>query len=164
MFGALVFGVGMGVGTWILGTSTRSVVFGLVCGALFLVFIIPFRRWFTRRQSALARAAGPDFGAESVIVEGPANHFRGIEAVGGYLLVTDRRVHFTAHSMNVQSEPWTCSLSDIDDVRNVRLLGIIDKGLQFSLPGSSPQRFVVHDGRRWVDAIRPLLASQRRGG
>ena len=158
---ALGFGALSAVDTWrTSGQPLKGVVDGLVLGTGFGILWTLVMSWFFRKDTQVAR---PDFGDEQVIVEGPAHHLRGVEAVGGYLWVTDRRVHFMAHSVNIQSKPWHCSLAEIADVRHTSsLLGIIDKGLSIDVAGSGTQGFVVYASRQWVDAIRPLLGSAPR--
>ncbi len=115
-------------------------------------------RSFAQRQTAKFRINALDFGSESVLMEGPCNHFKGVEGVGGYFWLTDERVHFASHSINVQPHTWTTQLSDIRDVAAVMTLGLIDNGLHISTEKGT-ERFVVNNSRAWAEMIQEHIQS-----
>lgn len=157
----LLFGVPMGIfysfqsGRFAIGISA-----GIAAGVLFGVTFAWLMRTFAQRQTSRFHTQRPDFGPETVAVEGPANHFKGLEGVGGYLWVTEVRVHFSSHSMNIQNHSWSTLLSDVVEVRAVKTFGLIDNGLSISLRSGENHRFVVNNSIRWAEVIRQRLTPQ----
>lgn len=135
-------------GRWDIG-----LLLGIFAGLLFGTVFTRLIRTFAQRQTAKFRVDAPDFGSESVLMEGPSNHFKGVEGVGGYLWLTDGRLHFASHSFNVQNHAWTTQLGDIRDVAAVKTLGLFDNGLQIST-AEGTERFVVNNSRPWAEMIR----------
>ena len=163
---AVLYGIPMGLlfaimsGQWAVGLLI-GIIGGAVFGATFTLLI----RAFANRQASKFRANPPDFGAECVLLEGPANHFKGIESVGGYLWLTDGRLHFASHSKNIQNHTWTTKLCDIRDVTSTKTLGLIDNGLQITT-AEGTERFVVNKNNSWAEMIRKQTVgdtSQSRG-
>ena len=52
-------------------------------------------------------------GTEEILADVAANLFRGIEGVGGRLKITNRRLVFQPHAINLQRSPVDISLGDI---------------------------------------------------
>lgn len=95
---------------------------------------------------------------EQIIKQGAANLQKNIESVGGKLMLTNQRLVFKAHAMNVQGGTTDVPLSDIQSVQPcwTKLLGIIPlfpnslavhtkKGVEF--------RLVLFGRQAWADAI-----------
>jgi hypothetical protein len=62
---------------------------------------------------------------ERVLEEITANHFRGGEARGGKLLLTDRRLAFQPHRFNVQLDTWSVPRSEVTGTRTAGLRMLI---------------------------------------
>lgn len=95
---------------------------------------------------------------EIVVKQGRANLQRGIEAVGGQLYLTDRRLVFEAHKFNVQSAPLQIDLGSVVDVRKcwTRLLGIVPSvpnSIAVTTRDGTVHRFVVWGRESWISAI-----------
>lgn len=150
---------------FLVRATYAGVPFGL---AMWVVFA---QRYGARFSWPFAAAAGVGFGAalaafvaaqqprlapplegEHVIRHGPANHFKGIEAVGGWLYLTDTRLFFRSHGFNVQNHELSVPLADLVGVDACRTLGIVPNGLRLSLRDRT-ERFVVENRRAWVTAI-----------
>ena len=91
---------------------------------------------------------------ETVLHEGPANRMARFEAVGGWLTLTNRRLTFRPHAVNVQKAPLDLPLEEISDVRPRRTLWLVPNGLLVQRAGGTEERFVVHARREWVAKIR----------
>ncbi len=91
------------------------------------------------------------------VLEGLANHFKGIEAVGGRLRLTDRRLVFESHSLNFQNHADSWALADIAGVRPVRTLGIVPNGIAVRLVDGTDERFVVSNRTAWIRAIASAI-------
>jgi hypothetical protein len=150
------FGVIMGIFySWNLGRLAIGIPLGIGVGVLFGLLFALFVRWFVQRTTSRFQADRPDFGSESVLIEGPANH----GAVGGYLWITDRRVHFASHSLNIQNHDWTVLLSEIRNIQAVKTFGFIDKGISIRTNNAEKHRFAVINSRRWAEVIHHLISA-----
>ncbi|WP_422929113.1 GRAM domain-containing protein [Singulisphaera sp. PoT] len=147
---ALPFGAFMTLFFWIMpGSKERAIIGGMTSGLLFGVAIVAFTEW----QRSRSTKEVPDLDGERLIKDGPANHFRGLESVGGWLYLTDHRLYFRSHRFNVQNHELTIPLSDIRDVKTSMTLGIVPNGLLIST-GLRQERFVVVGRKAWVEEIR----------
>ncbi len=95
---------------------------------------------------------------EQVIKEGPANLQRGIETVGGRLWLTNQRLIFESHSINVQTGVTVVELSDVQSSEPcwTRFLGIIPlfpSSLAVHTKGGGELRFVLFGRSAWAAAI-----------
>lgn len=147
---ALIYGLNFGL---LLSVLTRSLAvgfpIGLAVGCLFAAFMSEFVSSQTRKFAA----SQPDFGAEAVVHSGPANHFKGLESVGGHLWLTSGRLHFHSHKVNLQNHEWSTPLSDISSVQTTKTLGLIPNGLCIRLSSGEEHRFIVNENERWLQAI-----------
>lgn len=97
--------------------------------------------------------AAPFDDDEPIVLEGPANHFKRIEGVGGKLFLTDTRLRFVSHTLNVQTHDESWPLDTIAEVEAMRTLKIIPNGLLVTLKDGTTERFVVWQHQQWADAI-----------
>lgn len=150
----LVFGVGMGVffgftsGRWLHG-----LVLGGCAGALFAAIMAFFVSRSARGDRALFGEVEPIPPDEAVLHDGAANHFKGLEGVGGKLHLTSRRLRFVAHKLNVQVHDTSWPLEEIERAETSRTLFVIPNGLRLTLKDGRRERFVVYGNRAWVEAI-----------
>ena len=95
---------------------------------------------------------------EETVREGSASLQRGIEAVGGRLILTTLRLLFEPHGLNVQTRRAVIRLRDIDDVYKswTRLFGLIPlvpNSIAVATRGGKTHRFVLFGRADWVRAI-----------
>lgn len=88
---------------------------------------------------------------EIPLLDEAADHFKGIEHVGGRLVLTNMRLVFTSHKYNIQNHSETIPVSDIifvsrdDDSSGYQL--------KIALMNNDVHRFLVTSPERWVEAI-----------
>jgi hypothetical protein len=90
---------------------------------------------------------------EKIIKEGGANHFRGIEGVGGRLVLTNKRLVFKSHKLNIQNHEDNFHFQQIEKVQATKTMGILSNGLLVSLTNNDKHRFVVEEPDHWVKEI-----------
>jgi hypothetical protein len=90
---------------------------------------------------------------ETIIKEGGANHFKGMEGVGGKLVLTDKRLLFKSHRYNNQNHQESFDLEQIESVVATKNLLFWKNGLQLKMRDHGVQKFVVEEPGRWRDAI-----------
>lgn len=101
---------------------------------------------------------------ERQLRHGAANLQRGIETVGGRLTLTDSRLIFSAHSLNVQTGTTEIPLATIRSVQPcwTRFLGLVPL-MPNSLAVRTDQaeyRFVLFNRSRWAQAIQAAVFRQ----
>jgi len=158
---ALVFGAPMGLLVlWQGNDWVVALVVGTTAGCLFagaMAYIVGRvgqggeveRDWFGDLE--------PFAEDETILREGLANHFKGIEGVGGKLYLTEQRLRFVSHKLNVQTHDECYPLAEIAKVETRRTLGIIPNGLRITSKDGKTERFVVYGNREWVAAIEGAL-------
>lgn len=104
-------------------------------------------------------SAGPKSisGGERTVIEVPANLWRGWEAVGGKLTITNQRVIFLPHGLNFHKAPVQIELDSIESVGPIRpqrgLLRARVTRVKLRTKTGEDYEFVVEDGERLVGAI-----------
>ena len=81
-----------------------------------------------------------------------ANHFKGLEAVGGKLYVTNQRIIFKSHSLNIQNHQSTFNYAEIVSLERYKTLGLVNNGLQINFNQNQSEKFVV-------DKIEDVISS-----
>ena len=162
-----IFGVPMGAifgwaqGSWLLGAAV-----GTVSGMLFAAAMGLFASRAAKGGESERELFGevPPFDEdETVLREGLANHFKGIEGVGGKLYLTGRRLRFISHKLNIQRHDESYPLSHVSSVKATRTLGIIPNGLVVCSQDGQRERFVVYQHRDWEEAIQRAVAEVASG-
>jgi hypothetical protein len=98
---------------------------------------------------------------ESGVREGPANLWRGIESVGGWLWLTDRRLVFRSHAIALRSGETVWPISEIAKAEPAMSMWIIPNGLRLTLRDGSTAKLVVTGRQEWaiaIDAARDAAA------
>ena len=122
---------------------------GFIAGAIFSSLM----RWFAAHQTKRFSVDRPGLDGEAILFEGPANHVKGAEGVGGYLWLTTGQLFFRSHRFNIQNHECRMPLSDIADVDAIKTLGFIPNGLLVRLVSGTQERFVVRKNRDWKARI-----------
>jgi hypothetical protein len=132
----------------------RGLVAGVVFGVIMATFGAVMARGFTRRGQVPA--------GEALVRQGPANHLRRWEGVGGWLYLTDQRLLFRPHRFNFKRVEHSIPLDDVRDVQRVRTWGLIPNGLHV-ITAAGTLRLVVEDRDAWLDAIGQVRRPARGG-
>ena len=89
---------------------------------------------------------------EELIFQTNANHFKGIEAVGGKLSLTNKRLVFKSHKLNIQSHIYTLPSEQIKAVERYKTMGIVNNGLKI-ITLTSIEKFVVEKPEEWQSKL-----------
>jgi len=90
---------------------------------------------------------------ENLKYEGPANLFRGIEGVGGKLVLTDKRLIFKSHKMNIQSGETQLLLEDIKEAIPKKTAKLFQNGIRILNNDGEHFDFVVYKRNNWLTKI-----------
>lgn len=93
------------------------------------------------------------FAGETILIESLANLFRGLEGVGGRIKVTNFRVIFEAHALNIQSQPEIIPLNEIVAAGKRNTIGIIPNGIFIRTSDGNEFRFVTWKREQLLSAI-----------
>ena len=99
---------------------------------------------------------------EQIVKEGAANLQKGIEAVGGRLYLTNQRLVFEAHRLNVQGGTTEVDLASIESSRPcwTRFLGLIPlfpNSLAVFTKQGRELRFVLYGRHAWAAEIKAQI-------
>lgn len=149
LFTGIPFGLFMGLFWSFLYGSRSGVVMGIMAGVLFGAAMSAFAG-YQKKRFEMDR---PALAGEDLVKEGGANHFRNIEAVGGWIYLTDKRLFFRSHSMNVQRHELSIPLQKISEAKPCMTFGIIPNGLKIKTIDGETEKFVVEDRNEWAKKI-----------
>ena len=95
---------------------------------------------------------------ETLLREGRANLQRGIETVGGSLALTNRRLVFEPHALNVQTQVLVVPLATIASLalawtKFLNLIPIFPNSLSVLLDDGTEHRFVLVGRDQWLAVI-----------
>lgn len=81
--------------------------------------------------------------SEVVILKKPANLFRGIEAVGGWMSITNKRIIFNPHKLNIQKQPIEMLYSEILEVSKRNTFYCVPNGIKIKVKTGQQYKFVT---------------------
>ena len=90
---------------------------------------------------------------ETIELETIANHFKGIEAVGGKLYLTNKRLIFKSHKLNFQTHELLVNLDDVVKVNRYKVMGIVNTGLAVTTMMNKTEKFVMQEPEIWVSQL-----------
>lgn len=147
----IFFGIVMGVVFSFLNDVFTGIIGGIISGVCYGVLM----DIFMKRMAKKFEKSKPQIVTDKLIVmEGPANHFKGIEGVGGWIFLTTDELIFKSHLMNIQNHELIIPLNQIIEIRAVLTLGIIANGLKIITVDNKSERFVVNSPKIWVQKIK----------
>jgi hypothetical protein len=95
----------------------------------------------------------PQNEAEELVGTFGANLWRGFEAVGGRMILTNQRVLFAAHNFNFQTTPLVIPLSAIETVVPSLTFGILPNGITIHC-SDKKYKFVVWHRARIISKLQ----------
>jgi len=128
---------------------------GLVAGVAFGVVMAAFAKW----QGGRLAIKSDHLDGERILFQGAANHWRGAESRGGWMVLTERALVFRAHGFNAQKAPLRVELSQVLTVTPCASLGIIPNGLRVELRDGQREQFVVNGRTEWARRIQERTAT-----
>lgn len=138
-----------------------GIVFGLIFGVIICAYLDSFGLFtfaapisgigfgllmylFATSKNIQTQMQIQDSEMSSVIFSTGANHFKGLEAVGGKLYLLPDRLHFKSHNFNAQNHELVIPLSDIQNIDFFNPFIIVPKGLSVELKNGTVEKFVVN--------------------
>lgn len=98
-----------------------------------------------------------EVGENFLVEKTQANLFKGLEAVGGHLTITDKRLIFKAHKLNIQGGTTEILFSDIASIDKASTLKIIPNRMIVKMKDGKEYKFVVYKRDKLVQLITDQL-------
>ena len=150
---ALLSGILFGVFLFIYFTFFFGIKTGVLSGILSGIFFGVAMSAFSNYQKKKFQANQPVFENEKLLHEGAANHFKGIEGVGGWFYLTDISILFKSHSANIQKHDLSIPLQQIAEVNAYQTFKIIPNGFEIKTINGENEKFVVKNRNDWISRI-----------
>jgi ABC-type taurine transport system ATPase subunit len=106
---------------------------------------------------------------ETIQLKRLANRTQGNRAIGGRLVVTDRRLAFSPSSVErrLRAQDWQCLLAEVREVDTAKrtadpLSGGLRRRVRVALTGNREELFVVNDVDEVARQIRAVLPDRDR--
>lgn len=162
----VLFGVPYGVLTALFNSSgglINRTINGLVSGSIFGLLLgliwLPLMRLtlskFGKSQRIMDQTEIEPFDDETMVFEGPANHFKRREGRGGRLYLTDKRLHFVPHFFNIQRSKVSIPVPEVVEAfhsKKKTIIGVIANELIVKTKVET-HRFVVDEDANWPKRI-----------
>ena len=135
---------------------TQAVIYG-VSMTLFFIFLFP---WFMKKLvgKRIDNIKPELLENEKIEEEIFANIFRGLEGVGGKIFLTNERLIFKSHSLNIQKGQTNIKYSDIVEVEKRKTMKIVDNGIKVITKEKKEYCFVVNDRDIQLQRIQKRIA------
>lgn len=123
-----------------------------------IIFALTFRRIFRRftkyHGDKLLKQITVELEAdERLLKESGASHFKGKEAVGGKLTLTNKRLIFKSHSYNIQNHLQDFKFSEISALKQSSMRGEVHNILTFETANNELHQFLIDTPSEWIKEI-----------
>ena len=141
----LVYGV-------LMGLFRSDMTMGIIAGVLFAVLCtvgmaISLRRLEKKSEYLHAEISK----VRKIICEGPANHQKGVNAIAGWLFLSEDAIEFYPHKMNIGGQNIPILLDDISNIET--------KSNQLKIHTKTNETFIflVNKANLWKQSIAEIL-------
>jgi hypothetical protein len=93
---------------------------------------------------------------EIILKEQLANHIKNHESVGGKLFLTNKRLIFKSHKINIQRHIFELDLNKINSCHRYKTIGIIPNGLKITTNNNLTEKFVVNKPNEWITLFEKM--------
>ncbi len=133
----------------------QGIFFGIFFGIGFPYVSEKFARNFSKKMGIKIK---PEIELNEVIeIEGPANLFRGIEGVGGKIFLTDKKLIFKSHKINIQSGQTNINYDEITEIIKRKTAKLIDNGIRIKTNQGNEFDFVVNEREKWIEKLNEKI-------
>jgi GRAM domain len=98
---------------------------------------------------------------EIIIRKSRANHLKPFEGVGGKLYLTNQRLFFKSHFLNIQTHEESILLENIAFVE-AKYNDFISSKITIFLKNGSVEKFHIAKRKRWVEEIEKAIQNKRK--
>ena len=130
------------------GNMTMGIRAGVLFGVLFTVTMAIFTKHIEKKSVHLRAEISK---VRKIICEGPANHKKGVNAIGGWLFLSEDAIEFYPHKMNIGGQNIPILLDDISNVETK------SNQLKIQTKEKVTFTFVVNKAKLWKQSITEIL-------
>ena len=94
---------------------------------------------------------------ELIEVEGPAGLFHGIENVGGKLFLTNNRIIWMSHKMNIQKGHAEIEYKNVKEIIKKKSFRIIANGIRIITNDGKKFDFAVNERDLWLEKLKERI-------
>lgn len=94
---------------------------------------------------------------EEIEIEGPANLFRGMEGVGGKIFLTNKKIIFKSHRINIQRGQTNIEYQNVKKIIERKTAKLINNGIRIITNDNKEYDFVVNERDLWVEKINKRI-------
>jgi len=128
--------------------SVIIIIFSVLAGLAFAFFM-------KYLASKLGKSITIDLDSnEKAVKEGGANQLIKFEGVGGKMVLTDRRLIFKSHKVNVQNHQEVFDLSQIKSLKESKTFNLLKNRLTVETSNGASHTFIVDSPGEWIQAIQ----------
>ncbi len=128
-----------------------GLIMGMISGVFFGIIIYFFLRY--SQNKIQEREEASEMNLEGLIFQGAANHFKGLEAVGGKLYLTETHLKFMSHNLNIQNHEWEVSLTRIERIEKAKSIGLLNNRINVYIESGEKEIFVLNQQQKWYDIL-----------
>jgi len=133
----------------------QGIFFGVFMGIGFPYVTEKFGKRFT---SKIGKHIKPELQEnEKIEIEGPANLFRGMEGVGGKIFLTDKKLIFKSHKINIQKGQTNIEYENINEIIERKTIKLIDNGIRIKTRDGKEFDFVVNERKNWIKKLNEKI-------
>ncbi|MCT4601996.1 MAG: GRAM domain-containing protein [Marinifilum sp.] len=133
----------------------QGVFFGIIMGFVFSYVVVSEK--FGRRFTSIFGIKPELSENEQIEIEGPANLFRGIEGVGGKIFLTNKKIIFKSHKLNIQKGQTNIEYQNIQEVLKRKTVKLIDNGIRIITKNGTEFDFVINEREKWLENLNEKL-------
>lgn len=142
--GGLIYGAFMGLFVGVI----KGIIAGILFGVIFTVSEAILSEHIEKKSEHLRAEISK---VREIICEGPANHKKGVNAIGGWLFLSKDAIEFYPHKMNIGGENIPILLDDISNVETKF------NRLTIHTKANKTFTFVVNKANLWKQSITEIL-------
>jgi hypothetical protein len=136
--------------------SLTDIFWVITTALLFGLLFTYFAKFFTARQLKKIEIEMDE--DETELKEAGANHMVGLEGVGGKLVLTNKRLVFKSHHLNIQTHQLDIIFAKIQSMKVSKSIGLLENVLLMTIDNQE-HKFIVEDPAEWIEAISTRCAS-----
>lgn len=137
------------------GVTTRSVYELILEGVIFTI-VYGFLFYFLTEKfiPGLKKNIKPELlGNEKIESKARANLFRGTGKIGGELFLTDKRLIFKSHKLNIRKAQTSIRFEEIQDIVKRKTFKIFNNGIRLTATDGKKYDFSIKNRDVWIEKL-----------
>jgi hypothetical protein len=144
--------------------SIKSYLFQGIFFGIFMGIGLPYvsEKFGNKLTSKLGKKINPKLTQfENIELEASANLFNGIEAVSGKLFLTNKKLIFNSHKINIQKGQTNIEYDNMSEISKRKTANLIDNGLRIKDLNGKQYDFVINSREEWIKKLNEKIAEIR---